>query len=206
MFFAPLNSIRRWQFRHDVRRISEPNFSIISSNCLGGRIYETLGRPYLTPTVGLYFYPKCFTKFVGNLRHYLSITPRLVRHSRYVNDITYPVAELDDIEVHFLHYANGDEAIDKWLRRCERVNYANVFLTMTDRDGFSQSSAEAYDLAPFQNKVLFAAQQWPIASTVLIPRYKNQNCVGDLYSNYHEFVGTFSFATWIENAQRMTNA
>lgn len=195
-------NINRWRFRRDVARISNRSFTIISSNCVGGRIYEILGIPYLTPTVGLFFYPECYIKFLMNLNHYLTATPKLVRYSRYKKDITYPIAELDDIEIHFLHAKSGEDAIFKWLRRAERVNYSNIFVTMTDRDGFSAPAAEAFDHLPFKNKVLFTSQQRLITSSILIPRYSDQEFVGDLYSNYQDFVGSFSFSDWIDAADK----
>ena len=203
MLFGGKDIINRWRFRRDVLRISDRDFSIISSNCVGGRIYETLGLHYLSPTVGLYFYPACFVKFAMNLKYYLTIKPKLILNSRYRQNATYPIAELDDLEIHFLHYHNGKEAINKWLRKSDRVNLNNIFVPMTDRDGFTRSSAAAFDLIPFRNKVLFAANDWPCSSTILFPKFRNQKCVGDLYSNYQYFPGIFSFSDWIGMAEKI---
>ena len=42
------------------------NKCIISNNCWGGVIYESYSLPKLSPTVGMYFSPKDYLKFVAD--------------------------------------------------------------------------------------------------------------------------------------------
>ncbi|WP_245150281.1 DUF1919 domain-containing protein, partial [Streptococcus pneumoniae] len=41
---------------------------------------------------------------------------------------------LDDIELHFLHYADEEEATQKWNRRLERIHWDNLYFKFNDND------------------------------------------------------------------------
>lgn len=59
-----------------------------------------------------------------NIKYYLSgdISLQFVKESKYLEDFDnrYPIALLDDVELHFLHYADETEARQKWDRRIQR--------------------------------------------------------------------------------------
>jgi len=40
-------------------KIDNHNFSIISSNCVGAKIYQEFGLPYKTPFVGVFLFAPC---------------------------------------------------------------------------------------------------------------------------------------------------
>lgn len=43
------------------------SFTILSNNCWGGHVYRYFSLPYLTPTIGLYFYPDDYLKFITSV-------------------------------------------------------------------------------------------------------------------------------------------
>lgn len=45
-------------------KLKSKDFSIISNNCFAGIVYQHLGLQYNTPTIGLYFYPDEYIKFL----------------------------------------------------------------------------------------------------------------------------------------------
>ena len=51
-----LNLYRRILYVNKLKRIIDSNTTVISNNCFAGRIYNDLGLPYNSPTVGLYFF------------------------------------------------------------------------------------------------------------------------------------------------------
>jgi uncharacterized protein (DUF1919 family) len=57
--------------RQDIESIEDVEFCIISSNCIGSKIYQMLNLTYNTPTVGLFLYAPCFVKFAADLATYL---------------------------------------------------------------------------------------------------------------------------------------
>lgn len=111
------------------------NFTIISNNCWGGKIYNSYGMSYMSPTIGMVIYPKDFFLFMRKFNEY--IKEQLVfiepKESKWLNsyqkcNVTYPIVKLNDIELHFLHYKSREEAKEKWTRRCERINKDCFFL------------------------------------------------------------------------------
>ncbi|MEE1042963.1 MAG: DUF1919 domain-containing protein, partial [Clostridia bacterium] len=61
--------------------INNTDFSIICNNCWGGYVYRRYGLPYLTPTVGLYFYSEDFTKLCSDIKGYMSKTLEFIPYT-----------------------------------------------------------------------------------------------------------------------------
>lgn len=100
------------------RRLRNKEFTIICDNCWAGKVYSELGIPYQTPFVGLFIFSPDYIKLLNNLDYYLKSggqSLRFVRESKYIKefDNSYPLALLDDIEIHFLHYQSESEAREK---------------------------------------------------------------------------------------------
>lgn len=58
------NRINRKFTKSQRKRLKNDNFTIISSNCIGGLIYHRLGKEFNSPTINLRFYQNEFIKFV----------------------------------------------------------------------------------------------------------------------------------------------
>lgn len=151
--------IRRFWNRKLIRR---RDFTIISNNCWAGKAYQYLDMPYLSPTVGLYFFAEDYLRFVSNLRYYLSLDLTFISagESRYVeilrerNHMHVPIGLLDDVEIIFLHYQSEKEAKEKWNRRRERVNYGNVFLKFSKMNLCTEAHMYEFESLSFVNKFM----------------------------------------------------
>lgn len=151
--------IRRFWTR---KLICRRDFTIISNNCWAGKAYQYLDMPYLSPTVGLYFFAEDYLHFVSNLRYYLSLDLAFIsaEESRYVdilrerNQLDVPIGVLDDVEIVFLHYKSRSEAKEKWDRRKQRVNYENVILKFSNMNLCTAECMKKFDAFPFQNKFM----------------------------------------------------
>lgn len=113
-------------------RLQNHDFTILSSNCIGGIIYHELGCNFLSPTINLRFDSKDFIKFILNLDYYL--TQELVF---FQGEEDCPHAYLGDIVVYFVHYRSESEARDKWEQRKKRIRSDNVYVILNDCDGVS---------------------------------------------------------------------
>jgi len=196
-----IQKARKYLFERDVKSIKARDFTIISSNCIGSRIYQLLGHHYNTPTIGLFFFAPCFIRFISNLNEYLKKDMIMVKESMYSpHRFNYPVALLDDVEIHFLHYPDPLEAKDKWHERLERINFSDLYFIFTDRDECDETLLEQFESLPYMNKICFTAKKYPIGSCIQIPAYSRQPYVGDLYSNYENFFPHFRFSNWITNS------
>lgn len=164
--------------------------SIISSNCFAGRIYQDLKLPYITPTLGLYFFSSDYIKFTQNLEHNLRAPIEFIEHSQY--DLgnermqtwkhPYPVGLLDGhIEIHFLHYHSKEEALAKWRRRCDRVNLNKIVLIGSEQNLCDVNHIKDFSKSSYENKFFFTSQDYDICDTIFIKEFKNLGEVGDPY-------------------------
>jgi len=126
----PRRNLSRWLMQ---QRVTNREFTIISNDCWGAQVYQELDLPYRTPFMGTFLMAPCYLKLLqdlpGYLRSPLHFTPQsryeftdcdylLKRNERHA----YPIGLLkDDVEVHFVHYANEQEAREKWNRRLQRT-------------------------------------------------------------------------------------
>nr|WP_281503869.1 DUF1919 domain-containing protein [Arenibacter sp. F26102] len=143
----------------DRCRLKNNDFGIISNNCWGGCMYQWLGLPYNSPFVGLFLYGPCYIKLLNRFDYYLRQELDFKTVSKYKDrEIGYPMAFLDDIEVHFTHYDSKEEALRKWNRRKERLlknDHQNWFFMICDRERVDDEIIKEFHQLPFKNKVSF---------------------------------------------------
>ena len=135
-----------------------------------------LGLKFNTPTVNLYFDAGDYMRFVSDLDRYLS--EELIE---IPSDKPYPVGNIDDITIHFMHYKSFDEARSKWIERSGRVDMNNLFLMFTDRNDCTIDDLKAFDALPYEHKVVFTHIPHPeIKSAYYIKGFENETEVGIL--------------------------
>jgi uncharacterized protein (DUF1919 family) len=172
----PKSQLRRLSdaaWRMDLRRrVRDRNFSVVSNNCWGAGIYSALGVEYRTPFVGLFLMPDCYLALLSDLRKRLSIDLTFLPESRYpiVNAMRedkkslWPIGCLGEgVEIHFMHYADRDEAVAKWQRRVSRFapDDRDVAVKLCDRDQLTDAQCKTFDALPFARKVLFTSTPAP---------------------------------------------
>lgn len=153
------------------------DMTILSSNCNGGFILHDLGCPFNSPTINLYFLPDHFLKFVSKPEEYLSFELKEVQ----MEDISYPVGQLKDILLFFMHYNSFAEAQEAWKRRAKRVNMDNVYILMTDKNGCTYEHIKQFEELPYKNKVIFTHKKYnEFPSAYYISGFENEGEVGIL--------------------------
>ena len=178
-------------FRSLIKTDSE--FTIISSNCIGGVIYSDLHRKFLSPTINLFFSAKDFLKFVFNLDYYLSMKPKF---SIIDETIT---AVLDDITIYFLHYDSLQQAEEKWNERKTRIIKDKYFIICTDRDGFDQECYELFKKITYPKILITCNELWKDDPNVLyLEQYAHQKQVDNTISK-REFYKDNLIANIINN-------
>lgn len=156
-------------------RLAEWDFSILSQNCIGGVLYHDMGLRFLSPTVNLYFTAPDFVRFVLNLEHYLDIDPVMAW------DETYPVGNLEDITIRFMHYRTCAEARMDWNRRKARINKGKILVLCTDMEDFTEEvfaqwQTIAYPKILYSSNISYAEHP----DTVFYPQYESAGRVPDL--------------------------
>ena len=158
-------------------KLHNNNFTIISSNCNGSAIYHDLGLQFTTPTVNLSFNMNDYVKMLNNLKWYMSQEIKPFDDARF----DFPVGILGDIEIRFNHYKTLDEAVEKWNKRKNRINWNNIFIFGIDGDNCTYQTLLDFDKLPFKNKVIFTHKEYPeIESSYYIKGFENQDSVGPL--------------------------
>ena len=151
--------------RYYRSKLKNKGFSIICNNCVAGLIYQKFGLPYLSPTVGLFFYSEDYIKFLENFEYYIQQPVEFKTVSKHpesnvlLNKKHYPIGLLDDeVEIHFMHYKTPEEALEKWNRRKERIDFKNLFFIYSDRDNFHEEFLKTYEKLPFKHKIFLSSQ------------------------------------------------
>lgn len=181
--------------------LTNTSFTILSSNCTGGVIYHQLGLKFTSPTINLYMTPSDFIKFCKNLKYYLEFELISVDNTNY----DYPLARLDDIILHMVHYDTFEQAKYKWDIRKKRINFENLFIMCFERDGCAYEDIEAFNKLPYKNKIFFVAQERPeIDSALYLPNSSYNGNVIDLTKCYSVFnvrqpLDNFDYTNWFNN-------
>ena len=162
------------------KKLSNKDFTIISNNCWGGLVYESYNLEKQTPTVGMYFAPEEYLRFLSNLEYYIChcemtfVAPEQARHKMlYRQDKrfgSFPIARVGDVEIAMLHYHSEEEAKAKWKRRCSRVNWDKLIVKMNDQNGCTLEHAKAFAQLPFAHKVFLTVNDWDVGTcTAKVP-------------------------------------
>lgn len=90
-------------------------------------MYHTLGMECMSPFKNLWLGQMDLIRMVPSLKEYMKEELKFSRWGMG-NAHRYPVMSLKGIEIHFNHDRKIDEAVDKWNRRKEKINYDNLFV------------------------------------------------------------------------------
>ncbi len=140
--------------------LKNTDFVIIADNCWGGAVYQWYERPYNTPFAGVGIYGDCYLKLLSNFDYYMCQPLNFVNKSKYPQrKITYPLALLGDVELHFTHYKTKEDAGTKWERRTERMlkitDKDKYFIKICDAWGADEAIFKKFHELPFKNKVSY---------------------------------------------------
>lgn len=155
-------------------RLKNKDFSIISSDCIGGLVYHDLHMEFKSPTINLAIPAHSFVNLCSNLKENLKIKPEEVQ-----SETPYPVMKIGDVIVNGIHYHSYQELKDKWENRKVRLNYDNLFMIFTAKDGFDESLLPIIDNIP-GNKVLFSHKPYDYDWCCYLPEFSGEDKVGDL--------------------------
>ena len=140
------------------RRIGlKKEFTLISNNCWGGRLYDKFSKPYLSPTIGLSMCENDFLKFVNNLDDYLKLEliPIKEEQSKTNNEHGNYGCMLGDVKVSFIHYRNVEDAVCKWNRRKKRIAWNNILVKFSYyQDDINESIIKEYARVPYKKILL----------------------------------------------------
>lgn len=185
------------------RKLTNTDFSLFASNCNGCVLLHDLGQKFNSPFVNLFLDADDYLKFLKNPHHYLGCCEfTFIRE----DGIEYPLAMLGDIKVHFVHYATAEDAVQKWNERKQRINWDNLFIMMTDRDGCTYEHLEQFDNLPYNNKVVFTNKKYEeFDSAFYLRGFETQPCVGSCIAFRNcfgkRYLDDFDYISWFNNSK-----
>lgn len=182
-----------------IHRIGLKNrdFTIVSNNCWGGYVYQEFGIKYNTPFIGLFIFSEDYIKLLQNFKYYLSQNLAFIKidESKYYNEIKdmgikkiYPIAMLDDIEIHFLHYKSQEEAQEKWRRRSKRINYNNILFKFSENYLCTEDLIKAFIDLNYKNKICFATKDYNDDHVIRLKEFEKEKKVVNEWSVSSNYV------------------
>ena len=193
-------------------RLKDKQFIILSNNCWGFEIYQTLARKYNTPFVGLFLFPECYIRFLENFEKFINSNIEFTKASKYMEGRTsldYPIGLLcNDIEVHFMHYSSESEALEKWSRRMDRLrkdmeNNVPMFVKFCDRNGCTKEHIVRFHALPFDNKLSIGVKPFDSVNHLYQPKMKDPQgaFVVDGLKLYRKRYHYFDVSCWLSNGR-----
>ena len=185
-------------------RLQNTDFSLIASNCNGALILHDLGLKFNSPFVNLWIKPKHFIKLLSDLKRYMDADLEFIEEE----GVDYPVGKLLDAVIYFQHYGSHEEALKKWNQRKARINYDNLFVMFTERDGCTHQDLLSFDALPFRNKVVFTKQEYSdIMSSFYVKGFEDLEQVGYLFDYMPRKIGKkyydqFDYVSWFNNGKK----
>lgn len=108
----------------------------------------------------------------------------------------------ETITIYFVHYQSCEEAETKWRERYERINFDNIRIVMTDRDGLTDEILERFGQLTYK-KLLFSSKDLKQKDTIFVKEFLRDIQVGDLIQfstlsgkRYYEKI---DIVDWINN-------
>lgn len=165
--------------KHWQSELTNPNVSIISMNCNGGILYHDLGLQFKSPTVNLFMRAGDFIKFCENLEYYLNIDEFVeCKDKDIIEERTYPIAFLGDLTLFLVHYTSIEEAMKKWNERKKRVNWDNIVILNTDREGTTEEIKDRFERLPYRKVMFTHLPDEKHKSCYYIKGYESETSVG----------------------------
>lgn len=175
------------------KNIYSDDFTIISNNCWAGFIYQSYNLKYNSPTIGLFFMAEDYIKFLKDIKRYMYMSIKFIRSkdSKWYEELKdthkfgeYPIGVIGDIEIHFLHYKNEEDAVVKWQERVSRINWNKIIIKFNDQNLCTIKHIEEFCNLPYKNKICFTSKQYIGNSIVHIKSARRYNTIPTSYEPF----------------------
>ncbi len=132
-----------------------PNFTLLTSDCMAGLIYHTMGRQFLSPTINMSIKDSDFLKLLSDRDYYFE------RDIEFIDSPHYPIGYIGNgdkrIKINFEHFKTNEESREKWYARLNRMT-DNIFVVVADQD-LTDEQIEQFrcleNYLPIKRKVMF---------------------------------------------------
>ncbi len=183
------------------RRNKNKDFSLLCGNCMGGLISHKLDVPFLSPTVNLMILQPDFYRLIRNLNEYIK------SDFKEIPPKSCPRGSLDGIIVNFTHYDSFKSAVAAWKRRCERINFDNLWIIATDRDGVTEEDIASLQNVPCKGLLVFTAKKYKYPYCFQLKQFENQGQIGNIlrktFYGKRYFELYFDYVGWLNSDDKV---
>lgn len=138
------------------KRLQNENFTILASDCNGTFMYYDMKLPFLSPTINLTIEMNDFVKMLENLEWYMKQDIVELK-----GEYACPVGCLGDIRINFVHYETFENGVLKWNERKKRINWDNLFIIASEKNGCTYETMQRFERLPYKNKVILTHTNYP---------------------------------------------
>lgn len=192
-------------------KLTNTDFTIISSDCTAGCVYKDLRIRTNTVTRNFYFNADDYIKFCQNLDYYLDLIPESYQGDYKGEGSQYLMASLGDLKLFLVHIPSIKDLQEEWIRRRQRINKNNLFFLMNDRNFCTEKELEEFEKLPYKNKICFTHVPYSkYKSTYYIKGSENKPYL-DSVMNYirpwwiERYYDSFDFIEWLNNGTKNDN-
>lgn len=191
--------VRPFRMIRQKKLLQNRSLSLFSSNCVGCLMLHDLGVQYNSPFVNLFLNAKDFIKYLKNPQKYNALEFKEISAGE-----SYPVGMLGDLTFHFVHYPSFAEAVSAFRRRVQRIDYENLFVILSERDGCTYEDLQEFDGLPYKNKVVFTHLPYEkIQSAFYIEGFETEDSLGNIIT-WDKIIGKriydrFDFVEWFNH-------
>lgn len=191
------------ELRNKNRRfkLSNRRFTLVANNCVAGSVYQDLRLEYQTPFVGLYIMPKDFVKLCASFEYYMGIQPI----EKDCPEFSFPVGEIEEVTIYFMHYKNFDEALSKWNARVSRIDFRQLGFILVQRDNCTEEDLQFFDSLNLTNRIILTSSPMRhLKSSFFLKIYSHEKEVGNVLEYKNAYSGErifwdFNFVKWINS-------
>ena len=193
-----VNLFRRIYLKRLKLKLKNKDVSLISSNCTGATMLHDLGLRFNSPFVNLWVRPDEYIRLLSDFKTYMSMELKFIKEE----GVSYPIGILGDVRIYFQHYESEEEARNKWNERKRRINYNNLFILFSDRDGCTKDDLIKFDELPYKNKIVFTNREYTdIKSAFYIRGFEKEQSVGMCMAfmsewSYKKYFDQFDAVSW----------
>ena len=171
--------------------------SVICNNCVGAMILHDFGLKFNSPFVNLFIEPDDYIELLSNIKYYLSDQTDLKDISQ---QSPYPIGLLNNrIKIHFLHYKSFEDAKSKWINRCRRLNFSDLYVIFVQQKGWNTSHLKAFQTLNFEHKIMLVNKPdlAYYSNFFYLPGWENEKQLGTI-TDFSNLIGSryFDYVNW----------
>lgn len=172
---------------------------IISNNCNGGLISESLKQRYNSPTVGMSILIRDVIYALNNYDYFFVDKKYDIKEIK--QNSPYPIGIWGGkIIIRFIHYKTFDEAYTKWCRRIDRVKKENIYVLLTcTTDEWSMDDLKEFEKLNYDKKIIITNNEYNIKNSFYIKGNENDQGIVLICKRYKilRYIDQFDYVAFL---------